>query len=251
MRVTISGESDRRLWAFIRALKTEVGGMGYANLENNELHWSRTFLVPQEVSAAEVDFEATNGDLVAIEQALEDGVLDDPNFVWVSWHSHHTMDAYWSSTDDKRIAAMHKVGVKRLLSFVGCHDGNYKLRLDVFDVQAHDVDIGQVTINGLTLDREKVEVDDFTKSIHAELKDNVKKQSYSYTKPTKLSKPTGMLVPTLADRELAFHGITDEVNNDELVEKLVWYGYKQKEATEMVEESPTECEDIIERFEQL
>lgn len=173
MKVTIDTNTERRLWAFIRSVDTEIGGWGYAKLDGTDLLWHEVFLVPQEVSGSEVDFEATAGDTAAVERANADGVLEDPSFVWVSWHSHHTMKAYWSNTDDARIAAMSKTGVRRLLSFVGSHDGTYRLRLDVFDVQAHDIVLKQVTLNDLTLDSSPD--NEFMASISSEIAVNVKR----------------------------------------------------------------------------
>jgi hypothetical protein len=172
MKVTIDTTAERRLWAFIRALDTEIGGWGYAKVVGSDLVWHEVFLIPQEVSGSEVDFEATGGDTAAVERANADGVLEDPSFVWVSWHSHHTMKAYWSKTDEARIAAMAKAGVRRLLSFVGSHDGSYRLRLDVFDVLAHGIALKQVSLNDLTLDSSPD--DKFMASIHSEIAGNVK-----------------------------------------------------------------------------
>ena len=171
MKVMIDTKAEQRLWAFIRAVGTEIGGWGYATLEGEALIWHEVFLVPQEVSGSEVDFEATGGDTAAVERAIADGVLEDPKFVWVSWHSHHTMKPYWSKTDDARIAAMAKTGIKRLLSFVGCHDGSHQLRLDVFDVVAHDIALNQVSLRDLTLESAPSE---FTAEIAREIATNVK-----------------------------------------------------------------------------
>ncbi len=170
MDVLIEQDTERRLWALIRAVNTEIGGWGYARLDGGDLIWDRVFLVPQEVSHSEVDFEATGGDVTAIERAISDGVLDDPAFVWVSWHSHHSMKPFWSETDNARIAAMAKTGVTRLLSFVGCHDGDYRLRLDVFDVQAHGISLGQVSRHKLRL----ISDAEFTASIGCEIATNVR-----------------------------------------------------------------------------
>lgn len=171
MNVLIEPNTERRLWALIRAVETEIGGWGYARLDGSDLIWSEVFLVPQEVSSSEVDFESTGGDAAAVERAISDGVLDDLGFVWVSWHSHNSMKAFWSTTDDARIAAMAKTGITRLLSFVGCHDGNYRLRLDVFDVQAHDISLGQVSLADLKL--VSAADDEFTVSISKEIAANV------------------------------------------------------------------------------
>jgi hypothetical protein len=172
MHVLIRANTERRLWAFIRAIDTEIGGWGYARLDGDTIIWEDIFLVPQEVSHSEVDFESTGGDGAAVERAIKDGVLDDPAFVWVSWHSHHSMKPFWSKTDDARIAAMAKTGVARLLSFVGCHDGQYQLRLDVFGVEAHGVTLGQVSANEVKLVSETD--DEFTTSIRGEIAANVK-----------------------------------------------------------------------------
>jgi hypothetical protein len=171
MDVLIEPNTERRLWALIRAVETEIGGWGYARLDGDDLTWGEVFLVPQEVSHSEVDFEGLGGDVAAIERAISDGVLDDPRFVWVSWHSHNSMKAFWSETDDARIAAMAKTGITRLLSFVGSHDGSYRLRLDVFGVQAHDISLGHVSLADLKL----ISADnEFTASISQEIAANVK-----------------------------------------------------------------------------
>lgn len=170
MNVLIEPSTARRLWAFIRAADTEIGGWGYARLQGPDLLWEQVFLVPQEVSASEVDFEATGGDAVAVERAIKDRVLEDPAFVWVSWHSHHTMKPYWSGTDEDRIAALARTGIRRLLSFVGCHNRDYRLRLDLFGVEAHGVSIPQVSLGQLTLTSADGE---FAASITQEIAANV------------------------------------------------------------------------------
>jgi hypothetical protein len=172
MNVLIDANTERRLWALIRTVDTEIGGWGYARLNDRDLIWNEVFLVPQEVSHSEVDFEATGGDAAAIERATNDGVLEDPTFVWVSWHSHHSMDPFWSKTDAARIAAIAKTGVTRLLSFVGCHGGDYRLRLDVFDVQAQGVSLGQVSLEELKLVSDCD--DEFSASLQREIAANVK-----------------------------------------------------------------------------
>lgn len=251
MKVTIDPLAERRLFAFIRAKTVEVGGMGYARLEDDgTIHWRETFLIPQEVSSTEVDFESTNGDTVAIERAITDGVLDDPNFVWVSWHSHHTMQAYWSGTDDKRIAAMSKVGVKRLLSFVGCHDGSYELRLDVFGVAAHGIDLGQVTVSKLALTREPQVPDEFTAQIRAELDENVKSKKYELS----MGSLAG-LAPTTGkrkkdkksdDKSSWFDQIGDERDERRIERELRDEGYSQQDAEDMVSALGVEqCEDLL------
>ncbi|HEV3071865.1 MAG TPA: hypothetical protein VGY76_10630 [Solirubrobacteraceae bacterium] len=213
MNVLIEPNTERRLWALIRAVQTEIGGWGYARLDGGDLIWEKVFLVPQEVSHSEVDFEGTGGDVAAVERAISDGVLDDPAFVWVSWHSHHSMKPFWSKTDNARIAAMAETGITRLLSFVGCHDGNHSLRLDVFNVQAHDINLGQVLFEDLELVSADAE---FTESIGHEIAANVREVKAQSLCGTLTSMPAGQtddertlsFAEAFALKELMDHGFT-------------------------------------------
>jgi len=239
MNVTIDAATERRLWAFIRSVETEIGGWGYARVHGGEIVWRDVFLVPQEVSGSEVDFEATGGDTVAVERAIKDGVLEDPSFLWVSWHSHHTMKPYWSTTDNSRIAAMAKTGITRMLSFVGCHDGNYRMRLDVFDVHLHDIALSQLSLHDLKLVHDPD--DEFEVLISREVAANVKElktQWFGVSSRTS-PRPAGDeheldLDETLAVRdlidcgftesqalqavdELGIDGVTDLIDSDKLV----------------------------------
>lgn len=151
MIVYITSRASVKLWAYIEAVSTEIGGMGYAFRQGDDLIWDDTFLLPQIVSSSEVDFETTAGDEYAIDKAAKDGVLGQEGFVWVSWHSHHTMKAFWSSTDDKRIAALATTGIPYVLSLVGCHDHEYQCRFDMFEVVHKDIVIPQVTMKDLNV----------------------------------------------------------------------------------------------------
>lgn len=136
-----------KLWAYITTVNTEIGGMGYAFQEGNCLVWKDTFLCPQVATSGEVDFDTFGGDEYAINKASEDGFLACENGVWVSWHSHNSMSAFWSTKDDTRIEKLRLAGIKYLLSFVGNHKFEYKLRLDYFDVNHHGLVIPQITDN--------------------------------------------------------------------------------------------------------
>jgi hypothetical protein len=167
VNVLIDDATERKLWAYIKAVKTEIGGFGYAKLEDpGTLVWHEVFLVPQTASHSEVNFDG-DGITSAVERAANDGLLGNDDFVWVSWHSHHTMKAFWSNTDEKCIETYAKAGIKSLLSFVGCHDRDYKLRLDLFGVNHAGITVPQVTMDNLKLHDE---IDD---AILADIKANV------------------------------------------------------------------------------
>lgn len=233
IEVNITQATEHRLWALIRSVKTEIGGWGYAfQQDDGSFDWDEVFLVPQVVSSSEVDFESTDGDVVAIEKALADGVLDNDRFCWVSWHSHHTMKAFWSGTDDKRIAAMHKAGVKKLLSFVGCHDTTYKARLDVFDVEAHGIKINQVTLEDVKVIGEVSEVDAaIAAEVKANLRERPKQQWQQHQKP---ATPKQVQPPTAGNLDVAF-----------AIRDLMDEGFTHAEALSFIEDNGLDEVDAL------
>lgn len=146
-----------RLWYFIRQINTEIGGFGYAERLHNDADNSDdllvhdVFLVPQYVTGAEVDFIDGSGVGAAVERAAEDGWLSNPKFVWVSWHSHNSMKAFWSGTDEKCITAYGEQGISTLLSVVGNHSGEYQMRFDLFDPSVYGFSFGRITFDKLKM----------------------------------------------------------------------------------------------------
>jgi hypothetical protein len=173
--VYIPSHTTVRLWTMIEQVSTEVGGFGYAfwDEKTQSLIWDDVFLVPQFVSHSEVAFDG-DGIAIAVERAIEDEVLQREDFVWVSWHSHHSMKAFWSITDESCIETYAKSGVTKLLSFVGCHDHDYRMRLDCFNVKHAGITLPTVTLDELKLVPDPADkvIDD----VLDEIQQNVKKR---------------------------------------------------------------------------
>lgn len=144
--VDITQEAHEYMWACIMNTNAEVGGIGYIERqEDGGLLWHKTLLTPQEVTTGSIDF---TDDFYMVEQAHRDGVLGNENFVWVWWHSHYTMGVFWSDTDkDEYIAKFRDAGAPSLISLVGNHAGNVKMRLDIFD---HPL-AGHITLEDVAL----------------------------------------------------------------------------------------------------
>lgn len=128
-------EAVDRFWAYVDSVTTEIGGIGYVRREpSGALYWHKTVLLPQHADGGSFDFDDPCD---MIQKAHDDGVLGDPSFVWLWWHSHVSMGTFWSSTDtDEFIAPFRDAGAPALISIVGNHRHEYKMRLDVFD---HDL----------------------------------------------------------------------------------------------------------------
>jgi hypothetical protein len=173
MRIYTNPLVNKKLWQYIADVDTEVGGFGYASLtEDGDFIWDDVFLVPQVVSSSEVEFDG-DGITKAIERAIKDERLGKPGFTWVSWHSHHSMGAFWSGTDEDCIKTYGEAGIPMLLSFVGNKNGEYKMRFDAFDVQHSGVTISQVTMSDLKMLDDGT--DEVINAVRKEIADNVTK----------------------------------------------------------------------------
>lgn len=204
MNIIIDERTERRLWAFIESVDTEIGGFGYGwrQPDQETIVWDSVFLVPQIVSGSEVSFDAESL-AAAVETAAADDVLDKPEFVWVSWHSHHTMKAFWSGTDEKCIQTYGAAGIKSLVSFVGCHDHEYRLRYDGFGIEHDGLVIPQVTIDGMALESDAID------AVAAEIE-----QFVSVRKPPAIKRwPRPSLPGAKVEAALV---VADELDDDEI-----------------------------------
>ena len=186
MKVLINKTPHDKLWHFVDSTKKEIGGFGYCRLVENFIVIEEVFLVPQTVSGSEVDFgDDGAGVTAAINKAAADGVLGDPEMIWLSWHSHNTMKTFWSSTDENCIEQYAKLGIPRLLSIVGNHKHEYEVRLDLFDVEHGGIKWPQIstdmqTIASNVMDPGWAAVYALQDECDAEIKANVTEQKYSY-----------------------------------------------------------------------
>lgn len=233
MRIYVTSDAHAKVWAFVRTLNTEVGGFGYAKRVEDGLLWYDTFLVPQEVSHSEVSFDG-GGIAAAVERAASDGVLGAEDHVWVSWHSHHTMKAFWSATDEKCIETYRDAGIANLISFVGCHDHEYRLRFDMFGVEHHGITMPQVTIDELTLLCDPA--DELFGSIFDEIAKNVRKTKPATTTSRKAAPVKSKVVSAGALTDAKGVADAEQLDIDEAFEvrDLMNEGVTYDDAVELV-----------------
>ena len=117
--------------AMKKADDNEIGGFGTIMYTESGVPYVEHLYIPkQDISGTEVDWGM-------------DGVLDYINYLnekgdnrasrgLFSWHSHNTMDVYWSTTDEKFIRLAGSEGVPYIFSVVLNNKGERKDRLDVF-----------------------------------------------------------------------------------------------------------------------
>lgn len=103
-RIMMEPEAWDKFWTLVKIAPGEVGCFGYCKIdkEREEIIVDEVFLVPQESSAAQVDF-IESGLPYALEKAATDDRLEDLHFCI---HSHGSFGTMWSSTDEDMIKTM-------------------------------------------------------------------------------------------------------------------------------------------------
>ncbi len=119
--------------------KSEIGGMSVM-VKDKDNDWELQYpaILQQEISAGNTVLDKDALAVYYTKQAKKMGKKDF-RFCW--WHSHHTMDAFWSSTDKTAIDEYSDGDFS--FALVVNLKGEYKFRVSVWQpVQAHeDVDL--------------------------------------------------------------------------------------------------------------
>jgi proteasome lid subunit RPN8/RPN11 len=127
LQVTIPEAVMRRLRLYVQRSPLEVSGLGEVVRTERGLHIQSVHLLDQEVTADETELSAlTVAQFLAAAPTL--GVKPENVRLW--WHSHGSLEAYWSSRDVRTIKSFAHVGW--WLSIVANHLDDFVGRLDRF-----------------------------------------------------------------------------------------------------------------------
>ncbi len=125
---------------YVDLCPNEVACFGYATEKDGDMYVDEIFLVPQEVSGAEVDF-MTDGLPYAVERATKDDRVNDLRFCV---HSHVNMGAFFSTTDNEMIESMGTMGTPWFASAVFNKKGETTARVDMYNVDVPGLSSVQV-----------------------------------------------------------------------------------------------------------
>ena len=160
LTVAITVQARRKLNAFIAQCPQEISGLGTVEVVAGGLLITDVFLLQQEVTPSETVLPALT---VAyfLATATDNGI--DPSQLRLWWHSHATDQPYFSPTDLATITGTFDTS-PWLLSYVGCHEGTYQARLDVFASNTTPVRLSKPVVI------RTVEESSFTNEIDLEIK---------------------------------------------------------------------------------
>lgn len=134
--VLITFEAYLKLKAYIQNVTQEVGGLGavMVDKEQKQMTVYDIFLIEQEVSAASTDL-SPQGMARFYTERKQANPDDDFSAYKLWWHSHASMDVFWSGTDNTTIESLNQEIAEDnwLLSIVGNHKDEFLVRLDVYE----------------------------------------------------------------------------------------------------------------------
>ena len=132
--------------------KNEISGLMTAiPQEDGRIKISDVEILKQENSATNTELD---GDSVADYMMRYGMKYNNPNMKFVWWHSHHTMGAFWSGTDEKEIDAWKNSSYS--LALVINLREEYKFRVSFW--QMNGLPIEQHIDTNLTIEREQPKV---------------------------------------------------------------------------------------------
>ncbi len=125
--VYITPEARQRLDLYIQVANGEISGLGTVTRLGNDFLITAVHLFEQESTGASTDLSSEDVSkflLEAVRAELEPSQLK----LW--WHSHATMDVFWSETDKN---TSNNFSNGWMLSVVGNKEGKYLCRLDLYE----------------------------------------------------------------------------------------------------------------------
>lgn len=218
-----------------RKQQMEVGALLECHHQDNKFIVENMFITKQTVSSAEVDFDED-----AIDQLLLDCV--ENGTVISGWlHSHNSMKAFWSGTDEGTITKLNNYIGNWLLSIVGNNKMELVGRIDYISDTPFGATVTTVdNVPIFTLPEISAEDMEAIDTIVAE---NVTtRTAYAYGTRWNNGKYRGRQTKAVAKSQTATDvDIFDDMSDKDLAEM---YGYTLKEWQDMLREYEVENSDM-------
>jgi hypothetical protein len=173
--IYITDEAYEKMWQYVKAVGTEIEGLGHAylNTERDPESSERMiviediFILEQEVTSASATIKED-----AIHKYLEDKIRKGdmrPINVW--WHSHADMGTFWSGTDTGTAGKF--MNADWMIHIVGNLKGKYRAKLNIY--KPYPIPIDDCIIERVKEGFHGIEVSD---EIKKEVEEKVTKKTY-------------------------------------------------------------------------
>lgn len=173
--VSIGYMAKKKLMAYIKNVGNEVGGIGKITRDGNTITIEDVYLIEQEVTGASTILSPEGMAKFYDERmAIEGREVMSQLKLW--WHSHANMAVFWSGTDDATINSFDQETEENnwMLSLVGNHKGDIKIRLDIYRPYRY-------TIDNIDFYEDPEPVTEFDEAIKLEIAEKVKEPARTQT----------------------------------------------------------------------
>ncbi len=175
--VYISPEVKNRLDLYIHYAPGEISGLGKVIVRNGSFFIEEIILFEQTSGTATT--ELSPKDLANfLVQAIQQGI--DPVSLKLWWHSHGNGSTFWSHIDDQTAQNFDNGW---MLSLVGNKQGEYRIRLDMYEPV-------KFTLDNLPL-KVFYPLSDISREVEEEVRKKLKKQQ-NYTPISPISFPSAL-----------------------------------------------------------
>lgn len=160
----------RKIQYWADAADGEVSGLGIVEeQEDGNMLVTEAFILEQECTAADTELDPE-----AISKLMTDIIKDgkDPGKLKFWWHSHVNMGVFWSGTDDD---CAETLSTEYAFSLVVNKHKDRRVRLDLYKPF-------RITVDHVRLVEMAEEDEDLKKRCEEDVKEKVKKKSWSYNK---------------------------------------------------------------------
>ena len=132
--IFITPFAKQKLDLYIKCCKQEISGFGTVEKIDRDFLITDVFIFEQRCTQASSDIDSA--DVAAfLTEAVMRGV--NPSNIKLFWHSHAGGGVFWSGIDDESIDGLSG---SWMISLVGNHKGDYKVRLDIYDFVRFTID---------------------------------------------------------------------------------------------------------------
>ncbi len=128
MKCYIKYKAALKMKYYVESVDAEISGVGKTKMVGDDIFVEDIIIFKQKCSGTHTDLDQADEAKVMYEREQSGESSKDWN-LW--WHSHNTMDVFWSGVDEKNIKEQANNG-GYLLSIVTNNKGEYKTRFDIF-----------------------------------------------------------------------------------------------------------------------
>lgn len=159
-----------KLMTYTKLIDEEINGLGIVEREGSKFIIKDLVLLEQKVSSAQCDIKP-DAMVSLMQEMIEAGRGEDIPKLRLWWHSHNSMGAFWSSTDDS--TGKNFAGSEFLVSIVTNHKGEMRGKVNLYSPIDLTIDNVGITVLKPMPDPEIIE------KCKEDIRQHVKKEYFS------------------------------------------------------------------------